>query len=246
MHGTAVSIVTLGALLLGAAASAQAPVSQVEAHIAAARAAAGQEYRATFVNLGSGRAGRGVRTGPRRSERGRDRRRRPIGRGGYASLHQVCSDNLYWLQALASIRLGVADQRRPDHRFDTNFAWATQPEILDGLTALKLDPRDISASCYRPRARRYDQGAAWNCSAAMAPEIRHGRRGLVRLRCSASATAAGGVPTPRGAGDVSVGREGTKITLGDTTVTVVATPGHTAGTASAVFPRSIRQTAIRN
>ena len=26
---------------------------------------------------------------------------------------------------------------------DTNFAWATQPEIIDGLTALKLDPRDI-------------------------------------------------------------------------------------------------------
>jgi len=49
------------------------------------------------------------------------------------------------------------------------------------------------------------------------------------------ATAAGGVPT-RGAGDVTVGPEGTKITLGDTTVTVVATPGHTPGTLSYVFP----------
>ena len=48
------------------------------------------------------------------------------------------------------------------------------------------------------------------------------------------ATAAGGVPTR--CGDVTVGPEGTKITLGDTTVTVVPTPGHTPGTLSYVFP----------
>ena len=35
--------------------------------------------------------------------------------------------------------------------------------------------------------------------------------------------------------DIAVGAEGTKITLGDTTVTVVATPGHTPGTLSYVF-----------
>jgi metallo-beta-lactamase class B len=46
------------------------------------------------------------------------------------------------------------------------------------------------------------------------------------------ATAAGGVPKR----DVSVGPEGTAITLGDTTVTIVATPGHTPGTLSYVFP----------
>jgi metallo-beta-lactamase class B len=33
-----------------------------------------------------------------------------------------------------------------------------------------------------------------------------------------------------------VGREGTKVTLGDTTVEVVFTPGHTPGTLSYVFP----------
>ncbi|HEY6507601.1 MAG TPA: hypothetical protein VIY56_06285, partial [Vicinamibacterales bacterium] len=50
-----------------------------------------------------------------------------------------------------------------------------------------------------------------------------------------SGTAPGGVPT-RGPGDVTVGPEGTKITLGDITVTVVPTPGHTPGTLSYVFP----------
>jgi len=33
-----------------------------------------------------------------------------------------------------------------------------------------------------------------------------------------------------------VGPEGTKITLGDTTITIVSTPGHTPGTLSYVFP----------
>jgi metallo-beta-lactamase class B len=46
------------------------------------------------------------------------------------------------------------------------------------------------------------------------------------------ATAAGGVPKR----DITVEAAGTKITLGDTTVTIVPTPGHTPGTLSYVFP----------
>jgi metallo-beta-lactamase class B len=36
--------------------------------------------------------------------------------------------------------------------------------------------------------------------------------------------------------DIEVGREGRKLTLGDTTVDVIATPGHTPGTLSYFFP----------
>ena len=36
--------------------------------------------------------------------------------------------------------------------------------------------------------------------------------------------------------DIAVGREGLKLTLGDTIVDVVATPGHTPGTLSYFFP----------
>ena len=46
------------------------------------------------------------------------------------------------------------------------------------------------------------------------------------------ASAPGGVPKR----DVVVGPEGTRITLGDTTVDVIATPGHTPGTLSYIFP----------
>jgi len=40
---------SLSVLLLGNAALAQAPMSEVDTHIATARAAAGQDYRGTFV-----------------------------------------------------------------------------------------------------------------------------------------------------------------------------------------------------
>jgi metallo-beta-lactamase class B len=46
------------------------------------------------------------------------------------------------------------------------------------------------------------------------------------------ATAAGGVPKK----DIAVGSEGRKLTLGDTTVDIVFTPGHSPGTLSYVFP----------
>ena len=63
------------AVLLAATVSAQSPVSDIDAHIIAAKAAAGLDYRATFVNLcfpganpalanpAAGRAG-GARGGP--------------------------------------------------------------------------------------------------------------------------------------------------------------------------------------
>jgi metallo-beta-lactamase class B len=47
-----------------------------------------------------------------------------------------------------------------------------------------------------------------------------------------AASAPGGVPKR----DIAVGREGLKLTLGDTIVDVVATPGHTPGTLSYFFP----------
>src|SRR5262249_60630105 len=36
--------------------------------------------------------------------------------------------------------------------------------------------------------------------------------------------------------DITVGPEGTKLTLGETTVEIVPTPGHTSGTLSYIFP----------
>src|SRR6187455_797735 len=51
MHVKPLVIAAFAAALLGTALSAQAPVSEMDTHINAARTAAGLDYRATFVNL---------------------------------------------------------------------------------------------------------------------------------------------------------------------------------------------------
>jgi metallo-beta-lactamase class B len=241
MRRTPILIGTLWVLSLGPASAAQAPVSEVDAHVATARAAAGQDYRATFMNLclpsappGGGRgaggpaaAGRGV-AAPAAAGSGASAPATPDRSGWYASPYKVF-DNLYWL----GTRQHSSWALRTSEGIiiiDTNFAWATQPEIIDGLTTLRLDPREIKYVIISHAHGDHDQGAAelqrrYDAKVVM---------GAVDWDATLQRppTAAGGVPKR----DIAVGSEGTKITLGNTTVTVVPTPGHTPGTLSYVFP----------
>ena len=227
MYRRSILIGTCAALLVGATTHAQAPASDVDAHVAAARAAAGQEYRATFVNLCLPAAPRGAGPGPRAGGPAPT----PDRSAWYASPYKVF-DNLYWLGTRQHSSWALRTSAGLI-LIDTNFAWATQPEIIDGLTTLKLDPRDIKYVIISHAHGDHDQGAA-------ELQRRYGAKVVMgaadwEATLQRPATAAGGVPT-RGTGEVTVGPAGTKITLGDTTVTIVATPGHTPGTLSYVFP----------
>ena len=161
MSRAAVVISSLSATLLATATLAQAPpAGEIDAHVAAARAAAGQDYRATFVNLclpsvppagaaGRGAAGRGAGAGgPQTPDRA----------NWYAPPLKVF-DNLYWLgtRQHSSWALQTSDGIVI---IDTNFAWATEPEIIDGLTTLGLNPRDIKYVIISHAHGDHDQGAA--------------------------------------------------------------------------------------
>ncbi len=250
-----VSLLTcsLSAVLLGAVVMAQAPPSEVDAHVAAARLAAGMDFRNTFLNLcvpappGGGRGaagapgaaaapGRGGDAGPGAAARGTP----GPGAGGapqtpdranwYAPPVKVF-DNLYWLgtrqhsswalQTSAGIII-----------IDTNFAWATEPEIIDGMTKLGLKPADIKYVVISHAHGDHDQGAA-------ELQKRYGAKVVMgtadwESTLKRPATAAGGVPTREP--NTSVGPDGMNLVLGDTTIQIVATPGHTPGTLSYVFP----------
>jgi metallo-beta-lactamase class B len=219
-------LIGAAALLLGATLGAQ--TGDVDSHIAAARTAAGVDFRNTFINLclgsappggGRGGAGRGAAAGAPAT---------PDRAGWYASPYKIF-DNLYWLgtRQHSSWALRTSEGIIV---IDTNFAWATQPEIIDGLTKLGLNPRDIKYVLISHAHGDHDQGAA-------ELQTRYGAKVVMgapdwESTLQRPATAAGGVPKR----DVAVGPEGTKIVLGDTTVTIVATPGHTPGTLSYVFP----------
>jgi metallo-beta-lactamase class B len=240
MHTAPTLTATFGAVLAAAALSAQTPASDIDARISAAKAAAGLEYRATFVNLclpGANPAlanAAGVRAGGAGTARGRGA---PEGRGTgstpdratwYASPYKVF-DNFYWLgtRQHSSWALRTSEGLII---IDTNFAWATQPEIIDGLKTLALDPRQIKYVVISHAHGDHDQGAAELQKQFGAKVVMGAADWEATLQ--RPATAAGGVP----ARDVTVGRDGMKLTLGDTTIDIVSTPGHTPGTLSYVFP----------
>src|SRR5262245_33526729 len=250
MKRAAILAGVLSILICSTGAFAQASSSEVDTHIATAKAAAGQDYRGTFVNLclpggapggARGAAGAGAARGAAGGAGGRGAAGRgaatpapaaapttPDRAGWYASPYKVF-DNLYWLGTRQHSSWALRTSAGII-LIDTNFAWATQPEIIDGMTKLGLNPRDIKYVIISHAHGDHDQGAA-------ELQSRYGAKVVLGAAdwdstLQRPATAAGGVPKR----DISVGAEGNKISLGDTTVTIVATPGHTPGTLSYVFP----------
>ena len=231
------------AALLGAAVIAQSPQTDSDRHLASARAAAGMDFRNSFMNLCLPGGGRGPAAAPatgRAANQGaaaggaggataaRGRGGQPDRANWYAPPFKVF-DNLYWLgtRQHSSWALQTSDGIII---IDTNFAWATEPEIIGGLTTLGLNPRDIKYVVISHAHGDHDQGAA-------ELQKRFGAKVVMGAADWESTlqrpqTAAGGVPTR----DIAVGPEGYKLTLGDTTVQIIATPGHTPGTLSYVFP----------
>jgi metallo-beta-lactamase class B len=232
---------SLWVLLLAPVTLPQAPTNEVDVHIATAKLAAREDYRGTFINLclpGTGAGGRGTAqpadaggrgaAQPAGARRGAGTPTTPDRANWYASPYKAF-DNLYWLGTRQHSSWALRTSAGLII-IDTNFAWATEPEIIDGLTKLNLNPSDIKYVIISHAHGDHDQGAS-------ELQRRYGAKVVMgtadwESTLQRPATAAGGVPKR----DIAVGPEGTKITLGDTTVIVVATPGHTPGTLSYVFP----------
>jgi metallo-beta-lactamase class B len=111
---------------------------------------------------------------------------------------------------------------------DSLFDYAVESEMIEGLRSLGLDPHDVRYMLISHAHGDHDQGAATFQS-------RFGTKIVMGEADWASTLARvdypGGVPKR----DISVGPDGMKLALGDTSVYVIATPGHTPGTLSYVF-----------
>src|SRR6185369_10127252 len=135
--------------------------NEIDSHIAAAKAAAGQDFRGTFVNLclpgaAPGNAGR---SGPPRGGGGAAAAPATPDRASwYASPYKVF-DNLYWLgsRQFSSWALRTSGGIIV---IDTNFSYAIEPEIVEGFTKLGLNPRDIKYVIISHAHGDHDQGAA--------------------------------------------------------------------------------------
>jgi metallo-beta-lactamase class B len=212
------------AITFTASAQGPAPVTP-EGLVAAAKRAAGVDYAGTFLricvapdNLGGGGGARGAapvaRVVPARST-------------WYARPYKVF-DNLYFIgtKIHSSWALTTSDGIIV---IDTLFDYASEPEIVEGLTALGLNPRNVKYVLISHAHGDHDQGAA-ELQKRFGAKVVMGAADW-ESTLQRPATAAGGVPTR----DVVVAA-GMKLTLGDTTIDIVPTPGHTPGTLSYVFP----------
>jgi metallo-beta-lactamase class B len=232
----------LTAALVGATAApggqTPAPVT-AESLVIAAKRAAGQDYAGTFLRIcvapdnraapAGGRAGRAGGTPPPAA-------RVPDRATWYAQPYKVF-DNLYFIGTRIHSAWALTTSQGIIV-IDTLFDYAVEPEIVEGVTKLGLNPRDIKYVLISHAHGDHDQGAALLQSRYGAKVVMGTADWESTLQRPASA--AGGVPQR----DVAVGTEGTKITLGDTSVDVIATPGHTPGTLSFTFPVKDRGRAL--
>lgn len=205
-------------------AHAQAPAAGKPAElVAAAKRAAGSDHAGTFMRIcvapdnqnGTPRPPPAARAVPDRAT-------------WYARPYKVF-DNLFFLgtQVHSAWALTTTDGIIV---IDTLFDYAVEPEIVEGLRALGLDPKNIKYVLISHAHGDHDQGAALLQSRYGAKVVMGAADWDTTLQRPSSAP--GGVPKR----DIAVGPEGLEITLGTTTVDVIATPGHTPGTLSYLFP----------
>ena len=199
-----------------ASASAQSAGDSVDDHLRAAKAAAGTDFAGVLVTTCVAPDNIGGRGGPRVI---------PDRATWHAEPAKVF-DNFYFVgtKVHSAWALNTSDGII---LIDTLYNYAVEDEIVGGLKKLGLDPAKVKYVLISHGHGDHDEGARLF-------QERYGAKvvmgaadwdGIDKL-----ADMAGGKPKRD-----MVATDGQKITLGDTTVTLVSTPGHTPGTTSFLF-----------
>lgn len=210
---------TFAALLLTAASLTAQAQPAIEAHLAAGKQAAGLDFAGTAARLcivADNRMGRTPGGGPR-----------PIpDRASWYAEPARMFDNLYWV----GTRIHSAWALQTSEGIiliDTLYNYAVEPEIVQGMRKLGLNPASIKYVIITHAHGDHDEGAALLQS-------RYGAHVVMGAAdwdlIEKNSDIPGGIPKR----DI-VAQDGQKITLGDSTVTLVTTPGHTLGTLSMIF-----------
>jgi len=207
----AIALLALAACCLPAAAQ-----PSVDAHLAAAKKAEGTDFPGTLARLcvvaDVPVAGGGPRAIPDR-------------RSWYAEPARMF-DNLYWV----GTKIHSAWALKTSGGIiliDTLYNYAVEPEIVEGLKKLGLDPATIKYVIITHAHGDHDEGARLL-------QDRYGARVVMGSpdwdAIEKNINMPGGPPKR----DIVAG-DGQKIILGDGVVTIVTTPGHTPGTLSLIF-----------
>ena len=209
--------------VVGATVLAQTVPNTVDAHVAAAKAAAGSEHTNTFNSLcmateeraSSNPAPRANATPPP-----------PPDRAKWHVEPMKVFDNLYYL-GQSEYSAWAVTTSAGIIVIDTLFDYSVEDEIVNGLTKLGLDPKNIKYVIVSHAHSDHEGGA----------RLLQDRFGAHVLMSQAdwdlTARITQSWPKPRK--DMVV-TDGQKLTLGDMTLTMYLTPGHTPGTISTIIP----------
>ncbi len=210
---------TILATLLGAATQAAQETDPVEAHRAAARAAAGEEHLALLETVC--RVPRPIPTGAANTSR--PPRAVPPREEWYAEPAQVF-DNLYFVgtQDHGAWAVTTSDGIII---IDALYDYAVEAAVVDGLRKLGLDPEDITQVVISHGHGDHHGGAKY-LQEQFGAQIVMGAPDWDLVERSTR--------DPIPSRDM-VATDEMEIRLGETTVTLYLTPGHTAGTVSTMI-----------
>lgn len=219
-------LVTLAAITHG-----QDAPSAAGTHIAAARQAAGEEFVSVFNDLcGPLDPQRTPPSGARRGGGPGARATGPATAAGATPAWHVeprkVFDNLYYLGQTEYTAWAVTTSAGIIV-IDPLFDYSVELQVVDGLTKLGLEPRQIKYVLV-------SHGHGDHVGGARLLQQRYGAR-VIMSSADWDLVAASRQSYPKPERDM-VAVDGQQLTLGETTITMYLTPGHTPGTISTLIP----------
>jgi metallo-beta-lactamase class B len=215
-------VLTLAASM-AAAVAAQAPNPEVERHVAAARAAAG-EHAAMVDRLCPRPAAAQPAAALRPANRGGGPPAPPARDSWHAEPVKVF-DNFYFV-GMTEFASWAVTTSEGIIVIDPLFDYSVEDEVAGGLTKLGLDPKSIKYVLV-------SHGHLDHVGGAKLLQERFGAR--VLLAAADWDLLERDNPPWKPRRDMVI-TDGMKLTLGDTTLTMYHTPGHTNGTVSTLIP----------
>jgi metallo-beta-lactamase class B len=199
----------------------QSATHTVDGHVMAAKIAAGRDHTAVFNNLcGAPASANQPARQPAPQPQG------PPDRSQWHSDPVKVFDNLYYLGQTEYTAWGVTTSDGIIV-IDPLFEYSVEDEVVNGLTTLGLNPTNIKYVLVSHGHRDHVGGA----------RLLQDRFGARVIMSAADwdliAGNTGAWPKPR---RDMVATDGLRLTLGDATLTLHLTPGHTPGTISTLIP----------
>jgi metallo-beta-lactamase class B len=228
MRSRAIALVFVAALATGVAemqAGAQS-ANTVDAHVAAAKAAAGTYHPGLFNSLCSP-ANIDPSTAPQRGQRG-GRGGAPAGPPERSTWHAEpvkVFDNLYYV-GMTEYSAWAVKTTDGIILLDTIYDYSIEDEVAGGLKKLGFDPATIKYALV-------SHGHVDHFGGAKYLQEHFGTKVLMSAADWEMIAASRNQNKPTR--DMVV-TDGQKLTLGDTTLTFTLTPGHTPGTVSTLIP----------